>query len=196
MAAIGINFRATSGFKTDGAGQTYSLGTIYPETRGGFTFGWTVDMTGQALDRADSFDPELAGMIYAANSGSPRTFRIDLPGTGPATIRLAIGDTSARDYQYCVLKDDTTTFATIDDPTGTAFNEWLDATGASNGTTWEATNTSIAHTFTSTIFNVVIGTPGSQADLSSIAHVSIDITVAGGGGGGGKATHFYRMLGG
>ena len=39
-AANGFNFRATSGFVTDAGDETYDVGSAYPVTRTGRTFGW------------------------------------------------------------------------------------------------------------------------------------------------------------
>jgi hypothetical protein len=90
-----LNFRSTSGYVTDGAGQTYVLATdTYPTTRGGVTFGWeTPGPTGHA-NRSTSLDVRLAGIGYRVNSsgGAAGIFRVALPATGTYNLRLAMGD--------------------------------------------------------------------------------------------------------
>ena len=81
MSVVGINFRATAGFVTDGAGETYSLGEAYPVTRGGQTFGFDANITADARDRGGTSVNKLAGKVAAPS----RTFRWDLPSTGSHT---------------------------------------------------------------------------------------------------------------
>ena len=99
MADYGINFRDTSDYVTDGAGETYCLGHTedeYPVTRGGLTFGWT---TSGGLfaegNRNSGVDARFAGINEFVHSQGPATadFRVDL--TGNITLRIAAGD-----YQY------------------------------------------------------------------------------------------------
>lgn len=99
-----INFRSTSGYVTDGAGQTYCLGSadVYPVTRGGLTFGWILaHEADSARNRNAGNDPRLAGQNSATNDGTPSQFQLDLPASGSYTIHLALGDASyAQSYQY------------------------------------------------------------------------------------------------
>lgn len=175
--ATGVNHRATAGYVTDGANDTYSLGEAYPTTRGGVTFGWAVDSTGEARDRRTDNDPRLAGMVFQWG-GATLDFRVDLPATGDYAIRLALGDPSnAWGTMYCVVLDNTTTLSTITDTDGTAANEFDDATGANRtAAAWPAGNAALNATFSSTILNVRIG--GDVNNPHGLVHVSF---VAAGG---------------
>lgn len=102
---IGINFRATSGYVTDAAGETYSLGEAYPTTRGGVTFGWSVNLTSQTRDRFTTGDRRLAGLAFT-NSLSDY-FRIDLPAAGLYDVHLAMGDHGNMQQCRWDLKDTT-----------------------------------------------------------------------------------------
>lgn len=176
MAYYGINFRASSAYVTDGTGETYSLGEAYPTTRGGLTFGWSANRTGTARDRGNSgYDRRLAGTVFSANS-TPTDFRIDLPSTGTAQIRLAIGDLASSQLNRLQLLDGATVFATLSgDTTSTQF---IDATGViRTDVQWPANNVALSHTFTTTTFIVRVGDGVTSAN-SAIAHASFDITGA------------------
>lgn len=176
---MGINFRATSGYVTDGTGETYCQGAsdIYPVSRGGYTLGWeTNGSLVDSRDRSTSGDVRLAGTNVINNNGSDLpVFRIDLPSTGTYTIRLAFGDAQySQSYHYAVLKDDTTTFSTIDDSNGTAANEFTDATGTNRtAAAWPGSNASITRTFTSTILRIQAGTPTNVGGATTITHLSV-----------------------
>src|SRR5690349_3422013 len=91
--SAGLNCRATSGFVTDAAPDTYCLATdAYPVTRGGITFGYDSLTNIDARDRNSGVDPQLAGLNFIVNSGASVTLRLDLPSTGNYSIRLAMGD--------------------------------------------------------------------------------------------------------
>jgi hypothetical protein len=167
--AYGFNFRATSGYVTDSSGQTYSLGTVYPETRNGITFGWNSALAGNSRDRSTSAPgaPELAGIIYWTNSvnAPPQcTFTVDLPQAGDWTINLALGDATAQQTQFARLKDGSTTFQTLTNVVTNA-GEFLDASGVVRTTAalWKSNNVAVSRTFTTTTFNLEIG------DLSFVA---------------------------
>src|SRR5208283_4855223 len=75
----GFDFRNTSTFVTDPAGDTYVLSTTaYPTQGSGVTYGWVNTSLVNARDRNAQLDPRLAGINYATN-GSPATFYVDLP---------------------------------------------------------------------------------------------------------------------
>jgi hypothetical protein len=181
MAAI--NFRQSSGYVTDGAGQTYcTTADTYPTTRGGYTFGWESGTISADRDRDNTLDPRLAGINFRTNDGTTATFRVDLPSTGSYVVTLALGDaTSDQFYQYALLKDGTSTFATIDDTNGTTAQQFDDATGVTrtSAANWVSGNATLTQTFSSTIFRVQIGSPVSQTNSTAFAHVAI---VAAGGG--------------
>ena len=122
---IGINFRATSGYVTDGANETYCLGDVYPTTRGGVTFGWDASLSGGTRDRNSGLDRRLAGINYIA-AASGQFFRIDLPSSGSADVHIAAGDAGAGTVKAWDLQDNTTTFKTLTDAYLTA--DFADAT--------------------------------------------------------------------
>lgn len=181
MPDIGINFRASSGYVTDGTDETYCLAEAYPVTRGGFTFGFSVGIGWiDSRDRDSGLDRRLAGIIFTPNSGTNQaTFRIDI-SPGEYLIRLSLGDAgSAQGYQYCQLKDDTSVIATIADTNGTNAAEFTDATGTTySAANWPGSNTPINHTFTSSILNVVIGSPDAQLQSTTITHLFLSPVIA------------------
>src|SRR5678816_4027126 len=132
---MGFNFRATSGFVTDGAEQTYVLtADTYPTTRGGFTFGWVIlNDSPTAVDRDSGIDVRLAGINYLPGYGgvgilSQSYFRVDLPTTGSYTIHLALGDTFSKTNMRGEVRDSATDLAFVVDAASLSANHWLDAT--------------------------------------------------------------------
>lgn len=92
---IGINFRATVGYVTDGPNETYCLAEAYPVTRlvGGLmvTFGWEDTAGIDSRDRDNTAaDRRLAGINFSTVAGT--RFRIDLPASGNVDIHCAAGD--------------------------------------------------------------------------------------------------------
>lgn len=176
--SVGINFRATSGYVTDSAGETYCLAESYPTTRGGWTFGWVnaINNDGGSRDRDSAIDRRLAGQNFQWNDGTQSTFQVDLPSAGTRSVRLALGDAGfGPGYSYCQIKDGSTPLLTVTDTNGTAANVWDDATGVGRGPSsdWVTNNAASSLTFTGTTLNLVIGSPASQADLSALAHLFI-----------------------
>src|SRR5574340_556060 len=110
----GFNFRGTAGAVVDGANETYSIGGVYPETRNGVTFGWTVAAT-DVHDKVGSADRRLMGTINRVNSaGTQITFRVDLPCPGAYIVRLALGDLSyIQSYQRVDIYDNLTSVLSI-----------------------------------------------------------------------------------
>ncbi len=169
MSDIGINFRHTSGYVTDGTNETYCLGAtdVYPVTRGGATFGWIsaheADGNG---DRNAGNDRRLAGINYATNDGTPSQFRLDLPASGSWTIHLAMGDASyPKGYQYVKITDGSG---------GTASQHFDDATGTDYANTaWAASETGVAVTFSGTVLWLLLGSPGAQSAQSTLAHLRV-----------------------
>jgi hypothetical protein len=173
---VGLNFRATTGYVADGANETYVIRNAYPTTRGGLTFGFSVNGNLiNANDRNSGNDRRLAGVNQRTNTGVQSTFRIDLPNTGTYDIYLALGDASfGQAYQYVELKDDTATFQTINDTNGTVAQHFDDTNGTDfTNVTWPGGNQPISHAFTSTILNIVIGTPTAQLNSTTLAHVRL-----------------------
>ena len=176
MANYGINVRATSGYVTDGSGETYSLGEAYPTTRGGLTFGWDANLTSASRDRNAGNDRRLAGIIFWSNgAGYVKTFRIDLPSTGDWIIRAAFGDASATQQHYVSFRDNATTFASFSN-VATGANEFADASGVvRTHAAWPGSNASISRTFGSTSFFIDIGDPsGTDGENTAFAHIYIE----------------------
>ena len=178
MSFAGINFRATSGFVTDGAGDTYSLGEASPVVRGGFTFGFNSDITANTRDRASGGDPRLAGIAFFANSGAAQTFTLNLPfGPGTYNIRLALGDANAGQICYCEIKDGSTSLKTIG-PTVTTAGVFLDANGTLQ-TAWPVDNVAIQRTFAGSVMTLVLGGSAGGSAASAITHVSLEFVSGG-----------------
>ena len=175
---VGINFRATSGFVTDGANETYCLGDsdAYPITRGGVTFGWdgSYDL---GRDRDAAIDRRLAGVNQKNNNGVKATFRLDLPATGNYTIRLALGDTSNDQGDLrCEVLDDTTSKFTVADADGTLQDHYDDAAGTDRTeAAWPGSNTAqTGVNFATTILKVKLGTSASSVGSSCITHLYVE----------------------
>ena len=87
--AIGFDFRASSNYVTDPAGDTYVLpSTAYPTTFNGVNFGWTNVSLVQARNRSTGVDPRLAGMNFA-NERTPGDILRGFAGV--RHIRLGVG---------------------------------------------------------------------------------------------------------
>lgn len=170
----GFNFRATSGYVTDGTNETYVFASdAYPVTRNGVTFGWDGIGAGQARDRDSTIDRRLAGIVYQPNNGSQYNFRVDLEAADDYIINLAMGDTEyAQTYQYYRFIDNTTVLRTIDDTDGTLQDNYDDATGVNRTEAlWPADNAPDTQTFSSTIFKLLIGSPVSQTLSTTVTHL-------------------------
>lgn len=192
----GFNFRNTSGYVTDGANETYVLGSDeYPVTRGGVTFGWDSTSSIGGRDRDSGIDVRLAGQNQRSNNGGQNSFRVDLDTATDHEITLANGDTGfGQGYQYWQFKDNTSVLRTVDDSDGTLVNNYNDATGINRTeAAWPGDNVKDTQTFTSTIFNLLIATPSSQSDNTTIAHLFLSEAA---GGVTGKSNPLYGPLGG
>lgn len=173
MADLSINFRATSGYVTDLGIETYDLGVVYPVTRGGFTFGWSLDNTANARDRNAGIDRRLAGLNQRANTTNPNeSWRLDLPATGSYTVEAALGDASNTQTEFVVVSDNTTTKKTISN-VDLASGSFLDESGVSRTTAnWPTLNVAETYSFASTILKFLIGDPAFAAGSSTcIAHI-------------------------
>lgn len=176
---LGFNFRATSGYVTDGADQIYVLsGDAYPTTRLGATFGWVVGAQ-PVLDanRNNAIDPRLAGINYVEGGAAITTyFRVDLPSAGTCEVRLALGDASfAQNNVLVIVKDTTTTLFQSPDITGlsSASGHFYDANGDDLTTvTWPGTNTPQSVEFATTQMRVYLGDPAA-ANVSTLAFIGV-----------------------
>jgi hypothetical protein len=179
---FGFDFRSGTSYVTDpsyaGAvttpnsnGQAYP--TLYTNGAGAtITAGWTSTAI-DARNRSANNDPRLSGIQFDASTGQAvRTFRVSLPAAGPYNIALAMGDPANGQTQCVSLEDNTAAFATYTS-VRTPPNSFMDATGAVyRAANWVTSNATLAYTFSSTTFNVVIGcgTPGAS---STLAHVRV-----------------------
>ncbi len=176
---IGLNFRGTEVYVTDGAGETHVLeGDTYPTTRDGVTFGWE-DGASDGRDRDSTIDARLAGIHFTANTLFER-FRVDLDSAVSHDINAAFGDAdfaAAADFE---MRDDTTVFESHDVATAAKL-EFIDAGGTvrTSVSDWVSNNTQISRTFTSTIFRMAMVKPVS-ASFSRIAHLKIAQAAASG----------------
>lgn len=177
----GFNFRATSGYVTDDADQTYVLGygDAYPTTRSGWTFGWVASVV--TRDRNNTYPARFAGCNYRQNNWPVRRFTVDLPSSGDWDIHAALGDTFAL-TQNIKFYDNTTNFATY---TAVSLNgsEYMDATGVvrTSRSDWDTNEAALTRTFGSTKFHLDINYTGAGASQSGISHLRL--VDAGGGGG-------------
>lgn len=173
----GFDFRATSGYVVDAAGDTYVTGDVYPTTRNGVTFGWEATFP-EPRDRsaAASFAPRLAGINQLVSGGATleRVFRIDLPAPGTYQIRLAAGDATVGNRAFFEVRDGTTVLfsrAELAVPAG----QFVDASGVlrASAAAWTSSNVPMQRTFASTIARFVLKRP-SQAG-SVIAHLQVEV---------------------
>lgn len=173
----GINFRATSGYVTDGANEygqvTGSLN--YPTTTPqGNNVGWESVAGGSIAtrDRSTGVDSRLAGMHFNNNAS---TYRIDLPSAGTYKVRAAFGDATASNYVEAYLKDNTTQIATMATRAQIASGAFVDATDVlrANAATWVSSNATLEKTFSSTTLRVQIG-GGSTSTNYVIAHLYVE----------------------
>lgn len=183
---LGINFRSTSTYVTDGTNETYCLGDTYPVTRGGATFGYSAGHEGVGRDRNSGNDRRLAGTNFWPNNGTQGQFRLDLPnGAGTYTVHLALGDASyAQGYQYLKITDGNggSTLLTIDDTNGTSANNFDDAGGTNyTAANWPGSEAGVSLTFSGSVLWLLLGSPTAQANQSTLAHLRV--VQAGGGGG-------------
>lgn len=180
----GINFRATSGYVTDSAQNTYCLNDVYPVTRGGLTFGWNVAGTGTVkLDRTTGSGDYYAGINCQQNTGTQRTFKVDLPAAGRYAIKALFGDNSfAQDTYYAQFLDGATVLATVDTRTmSSAANVIhsgfaIDASGRCqyNETSYTEYSDWIEVTTTGAQLGVKIGTPTAVGTgYTCITHLEI-----------------------
>src|ERR1019366_3923401 len=89
----GFDFRQTSGYVSDPANCSPSLGEAYPHTyANGATAGWSSGAPDGTRDRNNLLDARLAGMNFL--SSTTKYFQVDITGTGVA-VHLAIGDATS-----------------------------------------------------------------------------------------------------
>jgi hypothetical protein len=173
----GWDFRATSGFVTDIAPNTYDVGDLYPTTRNGVTFGWGGAAGIDARNRNASADPRLAGIVFRSNDGNVNTWQLDLPSAGTYNINLALGDAEGGNPQnnYFQLLDNTTS-KILFNPVATGVNTFADAAGNLwTSANWPANNVAASVVFATT---TLIFKNGGTVDTASscIAHLLVTRT--------------------
>lgn len=167
----GFNFRQTAGWVTDGADETYVLGSdTYPVTRGGRTFGLTLGGVDN-IDRGDGTqDRRVGGVHYTGDNTA--TFRVDLPNTGPFNVRLAVGDYGfGQTNNHIKIFDNVTEVINVG-PVTTIADQYYDASGVARTTiaTWAASNVAVNVNFASTTLFLKYPVSGTY---SVIAHMFI-----------------------
>jgi len=173
----GINFRATSGYVTDGANETYcEASDTYPTTRGGCTFGWDNSTGVSELNRNSGVDRRLAGINYLSKTNLSRTFRLDLPSAGTYEIHLAIGDMNAATNCGCVVRDGATTniITLTGDTSGSA--KFKDATNTEySHTNWPSSESGSTHSLSNDfiIWRVSGAASGNSVSNVKIAHLRV-----------------------
>lgn len=172
---IGINFRATAAYVTDGANETYCLADAYPTTRGGVTFGWTTATPDGTRNRNASLDRRLAGVNRTWNNAAQIRFQLDLPASGAYDVHLALGDYIGEGYLYGQILDDAAPLITIDDANGTTGGSFDDATGAGySAAAWPGSEQPTRVTFATQTLRLAIGTgTAGTPDSSTIAHLRV-----------------------
>lgn len=174
MLDIGINFRQSSGYVTDGPNEIYWLGAddenagVYPVTRI-VTAGWN-----GAIGRGDQNagnDRRLAGRNKSLDLDI--FFRVDLPYAMRAAVHLALGDPSG-DHSAgvsCEIYDDTALLDTIPFNANVA-QRFTDTTGVElTEVTWPTTEAAVEYDFTTTIFKLKF--PIDEFEGWSLAHLRI-----------------------
>ena len=182
----GINFRATSGYVTDGANEdaetfidAFGAGN-YPRTSAqGNTVGW--ESGSQSLysrDRVSTQDQRLAGLSFEAGNGYAN-YRIDLLSPGTHNIRAASGDGNYSGPVSLDLYDSTASLGSLMTGSTSAANHFKDATDTEySAAAWPGSNTAVAKTFASTICRFRLN-PAVISDNVRLCHVYIEN--AGGG---------------
>jgi hypothetical protein len=173
--AQGVNFRQTSGYVSDPAGSTYSIGASYPATVGAATGGWTTAPSG-FRDRVTSSDPRLAGVAFRSIGGPAASFRLDVP-PGPYLVRLAMGDRLAQYSSKIQVLDDTASRLILDDSAAVlGRGMYMDATGVirSTASAWVSDNRPAELMITTGILRLALLAPNPSLSFASvIAHISV-----------------------
>lgn len=188
----GIDFRATSGFVTDPAGNYAELvqgnpSNNYPTTS---TQGNTVGFVSSNTDHRDrnaSDDPRIAGTSFP--NGGAWSYRIDLPATGSYDIFAGLGDGAYAATVNLTVLDNASTLYTLGNTSTGAGNSFADITGVvSTAANWpsvgaEPSGNKVTETFASTI--ALFQTTGG-----AVCHIFIQSS-----GGGAAATPMRSLMG-
>ncbi len=182
MVQIGINFRSTEGYVTDGVNETHVLaGDGYPTPRDGVVFGWEDGPTSDR-DYNSGIDRRLAGIHFTGTSAGTDDFRVDLDSATDHDVGCALGSASFSGWgPDAVFKDDTTAFKTAQ-ATGVGGADFIDIqSDLYDQAIFFSSWTLQSRTFSSTILRVTNG-HGTGSDANPpIAHLYVEQTGAGGG---------------
>lgn len=173
----GINFRATLGYVTDGANDSFensnnsvSTGSYPRTTAQGNTVGWETFNGGSTRDRSTTVDARLAGINYTASQQND--FRFDLPAAGSYNIRIAAGDMSSVNATLWSLLDGTTSLGTLTTGTNVTSGSFKDATDTvRTAAAWPGSNVAVAKTFATTICRFRSSAAGAT---NLIAHAYVE----------------------
>lgn len=165
-----INFRATSGYVTDGGGQTYSIGDAFPTLRAGLTFGWTsISGSIQTRDRTTSNGPRFAGINFSGSTGV-NEFTITLPAPGVYKVNYAINDPGGESQSTQVtIKDNTTTLNTSGTLVTTTNIYDINGTSYASPSAYTAGTTPISLTFATTTFNLILTGSGGAGVITNLS---------------------------
>lgn len=101
MTRYSINFRQTVGAYGEVSPNTYDIGEVWPVTRNGQTFGWSV--SGQEGDYS-SGDPRISGRTRATTASV--YWRYNLPnGPGTYRVNVASGGLNISEINGLLIKD-------------------------------------------------------------------------------------------
>lgn len=173
----GFNFRSTSGYVSDGAGETYVLGETSSTTRDGATWIWSA-CADCKRDRDSGIDRRLAGFNGKTNDGTQSSWTLTLSQTGTYTVCIAMGDASFDQiYQRADIYDDSTLKFSIVDTNGTTGGSFTDTTGTtySAATFFANWTCQTGVEFASTTFKIMLGATSAQANQSTLSHVYIEL---------------------
>jgi hypothetical protein len=147
-----INFRGTSGYVTDGSGQTYCLADVSPTSRAGLTFGWEFSGV-NANDRDSALDPRFAGINWV-NGGNAPNFFLTLPAPGTYNVNYSVGDASGGSWGAQVDIIDNVTMRDTSGTLATTGTEYYDISGTKHATSaaWIANSVGKSLVFASTSF--------------------------------------------
>ena len=179
-----FNFRATSGFVTDGPNCSPQLGEAYPTIySNGGTAGWDSSFAANMRDRNAGLDARLAGIAFSANVDATKIFTIDLTtlsGAGTYAVVLAAGDDAGAQLQSIIIKDNGT--LKLDLTNGgsgfsTLIGQYMDIAGTvhTSAANWVTNGSVVATniTFASTIFQVEISAPSAALLSTTINHIKL-----------------------
>lgn len=190
--AVGFNFRATSGFVTDGANESAVLGDLfYPSSYGnGATAGW--NSLPSTIDINNTVDRRLAGCNFTGPVAGAKTFTVDLPSTGSYILDLAYGPGpfgfTLADQKILIIDDPNgtpVTLATLG-PHTISTSHVRDAADLDNTVAnWPTLKTTATFAFASTHLGIQL-VPTAASDNVQLQHLFVTQVVAVGLGGWGR----------